>query len=209
MGTSRSSAPEHDAQTNPASSWLKQRSLTELLALAGVFAYGVTFLACVTFYGSFGVEPSDVGLGYTEMLAQAGVFLALFGAPPLFATLVWRSENRRSRHYHLITGVGVIGPVVLVGFLSLYSAARAASRVVERGEVPPDILGLLPWDDVEIAGVRWLKDADAGRIALPRCVVRLGEASGTEVFYDPRGSRTIRIPQSAVVVTIRHQAERC
>src|SRR5215210_1110531 len=56
--------------------WLVPKTFTEAAALAAILAYGVTYFACVRFYSPLGVKPADVGLGYTDILAQAALYLA-------------------------------------------------------------------------------------------------------------------------------------
>jgi hypothetical protein len=56
------------------------------LSLAGLVAYGIVRLAYAEFYSAFGLTPEEVGLGYQETIAQAGLallllaLLATFGA---------------------------------------------------------------------------------------------------------------------------------
>ena len=69
----KSPEPAAEPKSTEPAAWTP-KSVAELLAITSLFAYGVTYLACVLFYGPLGAEPSDVGLGYAEILAQAAVF---------------------------------------------------------------------------------------------------------------------------------------
>jgi hypothetical protein len=68
-------------------------------------------------------------------------------------------------------------------------------------------MGLLPWDDAETATVRWT--AAGNVLPLPTCVIRLGEAVGVEILYDPDAKETLRLPQASIAVVIKAQSHGC
>jgi hypothetical protein len=193
-----------------AQSWLIPRSLPEGLALAGVLGYGITYFACAVFYGPLGIEPADVGLGYADLLAQTAVYLAAaFTFPVLIlAVPMLVLPGARSRWAPAWPKLAWILAVVgfLVVNLTLLGWAFIDRGRIEDGKPAAGVLYLLPWSDSVVAHVSW---TDAGGPALPSCVIRLGETEGTEVLYDPEGSRTIRVPQSGVAVTIRPRSGGC
>ena len=54
-----------------ASSWVLPERVPAVLALSGLAAYVVLNVAAVIFYTPLGVSPREVGLGYTDLLAQS------------------------------------------------------------------------------------------------------------------------------------------
>jgi hypothetical protein len=223
--------------------WLVPKNLAEVLAVAGAATYAVTYVACVIFYAPLGVEPSDVGLGYAEVLAQAAVYLGVLVGVGLVSWYVgtvatramdaidwwWasraaaprarpRSGPRMSRSANALGRPHILPPARMsskfaVLLLFVLAVSVLATAAVDRGKVKSGqspVFGgaLFPWGDTEVAHLRWV-DASAFATRLPRCVIRLGEAAGTEVLYDPRSSATLRLPQSALAVEIRPDAEGC
>src|SRR5215218_8488893 len=207
--------------------WLVPETTTQTLAVAGVVAYGVTYLGCVLFYGPFGVEPADVGLGYADVLAQAAVFVGLLfaggllvgGAVVVVARLLgaeWEARVRGggpTRRGVLIAwslGAVIVVSVVLVPVLvgALLDSARAQRGEAVSGTAFIDFgVDLLPWSDAEVADVTWTGTGKPP--ALPDCVIRLGEAQNVEVLYDPVAEETLRLPQASVTVRIRPDAKPC
>lgn len=191
-------------------SWLTPRSLPEGLALAGALGYGITYFACALFYGPLGIEPADVGLGYADLLAQTAVYLATaFAFPVLILAVpilvVPAARSRWSPASTTLAWTLAVAGFLVVNVLLVGWAFIDRSRI-EDGKPAAGVLYLLPWSDSVVAHVSW---TDADRPALPACVIRLGEAEGTEVLYDPTTSRTIRVPQSAVTVTIHPHSGGC
>jgi hypothetical protein len=70
--------------------WLPNNlaALPALVGLAGALAYGALNVAATIFYEALGVTPSDVGLGYGELLARVAVIGAVVGATALVGVLV-------------------------------------------------------------------------------------------------------------------------
>jgi hypothetical protein len=196
--------PDEEQEDNGRAPWVP-KNVPELLALAGALAFGVTYLGCVLFYAPLGVEPSDVGLGYAEVLAQAAVFIAILLLPPVLNFILL---NKGKAPIRLAT---VAAAVVLLGvYMSV--TALIGKDDVQAGDNPFDIVGLLPWSDTHVAHVQWTTrpsaDADPPP-ELPGCVIRLGEADSTEVFYDPTSESALRLPQSIVVVRVLPHADGC
>jgi hypothetical protein len=50
--------------------WFSEHTVAAL-TLAGLFVYGGTLLVYAQFYGRFGIEPEEAGVGYTTTLARA------------------------------------------------------------------------------------------------------------------------------------------
>jgi hypothetical protein len=203
-------------------SWLVPTSVAETLALAGVTAYGATYLACVLFYGPLGIEPADVGLGYVEVLAQAAVYLALLlgiNASVIVPLLYFRSRMGPAPPgspglgpARLVRSNWLLGSIaVAVTLYLLVVSAIAGSEAVQHGSPPYDSLSfglsVQPWSDAQVASVRWTGPGTAPPI--PGCLIRLGEAAGTEVFYSPVGNTTLMLPQSSISVVIRPELDSC
>jgi len=187
--------------------WLVPASLPEALAVAGGIAYGVVYIACSLFYGPLGIAPSEVGLGYVEIVAQAATYLAIFavtGAAFFWLGASISEEIRREPVKFLV----VMIPLVL---LWVWGHAFVDRGRVQDGKAPARIsvfgLRLLPWSNVQVARVEWT-DTDKTP-SLPRCVLRMGAAEGTEVLYDPVAHTALRVPQQDVVVTIEPRTDKC
>jgi hypothetical protein len=193
-----------------APSWFIPRSLPEGLALAAALGYGVTYFACALFYGPLGIEPADVGLGYADLLAQTAVYLATAFAFPVLILAVPMLVLPAARARWSAAWPTLAWTLAVVGFLVvnllLLGWAFIDRGRIEDGKPAAGVLYLLPWSDSVVAHVAW---TEGGGPALPTCVIRLGDAEGTEVLYDPSSSRTIRVPQSAVTVTIRPHSGGC
>ena len=207
--------------------WLVPDTATQALAVAGVLAYGVTYLGCVLFYGPFGIEPTDVGLGYADVLAQAAVYVGLLfaggllvgGAVVLVARFLGAKWEARVRGGSLtprdVLIAWILGAVIVVLFVLVPMVAGALldSSRAQRGEAVSGTafvdfgVGMLPWSDVEVAHVTWTGTGNPP--VLPDCVIRLGEASNVEVLYDPVTKETLRLPQASVTVRVRPDAKPC
>jgi hypothetical protein len=59
--------------------WVAEHLNATIVTLAGLGMYAVLRASYETFYGRFGVEPEEVGIGQTEILAQTGIALVIFG----------------------------------------------------------------------------------------------------------------------------------
>jgi hypothetical protein len=191
--------------------WLTPRNLPEVLALVGALGYGCTYFACVLFYGPFGVDPGEVGLGYAEILGQTAVYLVfafavpacVVGIPALLRdrarsrTPGWSPASRVVAWRALLAGALVVN-LGLVGW-AIVDRARVRS-----GRSTVGVLFLLPWSEATVGHLR-SSDATSGP---PVCVVRLGGTAGTDVVYDPNTKATMRLAQAAVVLPT-NRAWRC
>jgi hypothetical protein len=55
-------------------------AIPAVLGVVGALSYGALNVAATTFYEPLGVTPSEVGLGYGELLARTAVVVAVLGA---------------------------------------------------------------------------------------------------------------------------------
>ncbi len=99
-----------------------------LLSLTGLISYGILKSAYSRFYGELGLRPEDVGLGYTEILGESlvglalleGLLVAISALVLLTLRLMIRAYLRRFEHYeaHSIAGcIGAIASAVLRAIL--------------------------------------------------------------------------------------------
>ena len=98
-------------------------ALPALVGLAGALAFAAINVASTIFYEPLGVTPSDVGLGYGELLARVAVIVSIVGATALVAIVlvslaVWavagRLENVEGRRAKLL--VGLLGASIILLF---------------------------------------------------------------------------------------------
>jgi hypothetical protein len=139
------------------------------------------------------------GLVAWEFVDKAAVLLVLAAGAGVF--LVAFSSLEPEPWKALVGGT-------LVVFIGLFGWLALDVRRIQDGKATAGVLFLLPWSESTVADVRWT-DAGANAPILPHCVIRLGEAAGTEVLFDPRTSNTLRVPQSSVAVVLRPRSATC
>lgn len=193
-----------------------------VVSLIGAGAYFVTRLAQTSFYSNFGLEPEDLGLGYTETLsrAAAGLLLlvlvaAIYTAALALVTHFATVENPAQRGMRLPRFK--LSPWRVIEFISLallflaawmpFVYAGDADSVREGNALQPagvtwgifkNPLGLR----AEPVHVSWIDDKQ-GRYdfgSKQEEVMYLGRANGIAVFFDPRKNRTVRVPDSEIVI---------
>jgi hypothetical protein len=96
------------------------------VSLAGLILYGVALLGYRAFYGRFGIEPEEAGLGYNQILAQAAFgatfFLVVLLADDFFEGRLVEIVNRDR-----LRRVTALWAVVFAVFLSLL--ANGGTRI--------------------------------------------------------------------------------
>ena len=70
------------------------RQMSANAVIAGAYAYGISWISATIFYWKFGVRPEQVGLGWTELVAQSFVVL---GVPTAIAGLLMLHSRMRSK----------------------------------------------------------------------------------------------------------------
>jgi hypothetical protein len=140
-------------------------------------AFGVSFLATTTVIYIAG--------GWLT----AGLILTVGIVYGHFASTRW-----------LKVGAGVVALIALAataGFLR--DAANSARIDLREGVANPPGLWTQPWSSRVVT----VRDADSLKNVpgLPKCVLYLGEANGTSVFYaaSPRNPHTVRLPTSTIL----------
>lgn len=182
------------------------------ITIAGLITYGYLRLTYDLFYGTFGLRPEDVGLGYADVLAQTVlgliVFLTLWAVLGLIWTGLmlsmaddirsgWRrirsgSETRPNRHRtrasHLLDLMAVVLPVlmVLAAVVALPLIARSDAQAIVKGQRREATLG-----ELRIAswGANWA--AVTGAAPEEACLLYLGRDGTLGAFWDPTRRRTL------------------
>jgi hypothetical protein len=204
--------------------WLVTHLPATVVTLTGILAYSVLRVSYATFYGRFDVEPEEVGLGQTEIIAHTA--LALFVSTLIVVAYLvltyplWRALGVRPyrvpsnaplwRRVWAFTSTPywyiVVPPVAVLAFLVLVTLpGRAGSLAdqVERGQTvrPPISFRVV---DLHVKALPvTLRSLGGDRLPaqLRSPSLRyLGEAGGALVLYDWRTERVIRLPVSSVVV---------
>jgi hypothetical protein len=213
---------------------LSQSAVGVLVVLLTSFAVFGIFLVLLIFFWALMRRGEPGGEGKLEQLLAAIVVIGILTgtalhlwAPShvsdvLYAVLevafvlwifyrVWQ-EIRSGRVKRVLLMAG--SAFALSGALTLALVmlqARDDGRAVREGQVRhPTFLGFIPFGSwgADAAWVEWVapdppKGFAKGR---RRCLLYLGRANGTAVFYDigARDDKTLRAPATAVVITTRN-----
>jgi hypothetical protein len=118
--------------------------------LLGPILYGVAAYGYDSFYFKLGVTPSEVGLGYTEILTSAIPALALLSLATLISVLImaialrfmprlrkWLISHKATASFFIMALL--IVAAVLYGVLGLGKDARAASVALANGREPESV----------------------------------------------------------------------
>lgn len=182
--------------------------LSAATAIGAVIEYGLLSIGAARTYQAIGVEPREIGLSSGVVLAQTtisiGAVAVLMIAPMTIA--IFRGWFKRAHYFGILAAVNL----VLTGALVVYASNEARSAL-EKGHSTPPLFGSLalpsPWH-AEIARIVWLNESPANA-GSPTCVLYLGTADRVSVLYDHRHGRTLRVPDTAIVVTILPGVGRC
>jgi hypothetical protein len=197
-----------------------------VIALAGLVAYSVLRVSYAMFYGRFGVEPEEVGLGQTQIIAYAVLaligFIVVSGAALVLAYFLmrlmglrrypvaddaplWRRAMAFTATPYWIVGGPVIIVVVSLVLFTLPEQARSLADQVEEGEtVRPPVSFSWRILDLHVKALP-ARVTGLGPDPLPaqlesRSLRYLGEAGGVAVLYDWKSERVLRVPTGSVVV---------
>src|SRR5215213_68430 len=64
------------------------QELLSLLTMVGLLLYGVSILGYRAFYGTLGIDPEEVGLGYSLIVTQAALGVLLFTLPLVILSIL-------------------------------------------------------------------------------------------------------------------------
>jgi hypothetical protein len=185
----------------------------------GVLIYGSQRIFYDRFYGSLGVDPSDVGLSYTETLARSTGFvivsLVLLVTVALHMPFVERRFRyagrqdptvRRSRGTIILSVLGTVLFVGVVGVIPWVGAEEAAREVQAGRPVGPIRYGLpflaIHADPVWVEPVGKPGDSTAAERLRGRQLLYLGQSEGTVLLYDASFQRAIYVPASSIVLQV-------
>jgi hypothetical protein len=197
-----------------------------LLGVTGAALYGVLRLAYVFFYLQLRATPEEVGYGYLEVLSSqliGAIELVLFSTVIIFLVGVavhgvwWVLRRKRAGSRPLrqalariaVRAAGIGVAVVLAGLPALgwNQGAKARSGYTVRNvyvlhtiRLPVLAVQAVP------ASVAWVSETPPGLIDISarRCLLYLGQAAGTAVFYDVGSGESIRVPTSLIVVSLQN-----
>ena len=209
MTENRSATPERSGLGK----WIAENPLPAV-SIAGALVYGAMRISYVGFYGEFGLDPEDVGIGYAATLSRAlpGVLfwaavLVLIPGVVLVA-IAWYVDRSGWRHtIRRLAPRLAVGAIVLLLLLTPFDAQRAA-LAVKRGEelrAPSGLVSRGTFRDplgftVREVEVEWVGGEASSRTELGRPLMLLGSDSDVYYVYDVQFERTLRLPRSLVVV---------
>ncbi|SRR6266540_6704318 len=201
-------------------------------ALFGVLVYALQSIAYDQFYGNLDIDPSDVGLGYSKVLAQSlrlsillFVGLLVAGIPWLYARLFLRSAgslHEGKRRYRIASVASALIVICWIGWLNADSAHDASSAVkygqpvirtgrfftipnLRASPVVVKPVGI-PKESPAITEL----DCDFNHIppSCSRIFLYMGRNDGIAVLYSVSKQRSIRVPESSVELQISNCIDR-
>jgi hypothetical protein len=203
------------------------RYAAPLLGIVGVTLYGVLRLAYVFFYMQLRTTPQEAGYGYVEILSSqliGTVELVLLLTVTLLAVtlggygmrrLVLARLGRRPAPWRrsvarLALWSGVASVVVVLA--TLPTVAWLTGTEARKGYLVRNVYLLhtlrIPVLAVQAvpAAVAWSATPPPGLQNLQNryCLLYLGQAAGTTVFYDVTTRESLRIPSAQVVISLQN-----
>jgi hypothetical protein len=203
-----------------------------LVGVAGAALYGVLRLAYVFFYLWLRATPDEVGYGYSQVLSDelvgavelvvlvAALIWVVWSAASAFLSLVRRAaRKRRVEQFHAFStskarriavwSLAIAVPVVLAllpvlgwqegqqaysgySVRNVYLAGTIRLPVLAVQAVPAEVA----WASPPAPG-----EPDISASARP-CLLYLGQADGTSVFYDVHSQESLRLPTADIVISL-------
>jgi hypothetical protein len=208
------------------------RYAVPLVGVAGAALYGVLRLAYVFFYLWLRATPDEVGYGYSQVLSDeligaielvvliatliwiVGSAASIFVPLPQRASRKYRSKAARARPFSKLKAQKIAAwslviavPTVLIwlpvlGWLEGAQAANgyAVRNVYLAGTIRLPVLAV----QAVPAEVIWASPSGSGEPDMSRhpCLLYLGQADGTSVFYDVHSQESLRLPTADIVVSL-------
>ncbi|MEO5710919.1 MAG: hypothetical protein ABIQ59_14000 [Nocardioidaceae bacterium] len=190
-----------------------------LAGLVGALLYGVLRLAYVFFYLQVRTTPEEVGYGYVEILV--GQFVGTVQVLLVLVLIYWLVAAavaialRRPRTWSLVLGSTAAACVTVVLGLPLLAweeGAAAADGLTVRNLYVRPLLSRLPVLTVQAVPARVTSLDPSKPVTVDsECLMYLGRADGLSVFFDVRSRESVRLPSSAIVVTLlfTHELRGC
>ncbi|MDI6105606.1 hypothetical protein QLQ12_44205 [Actinoplanes sp. NEAU-A12] len=204
------------------------RYAVPLMAGVGVLLYGMLRLAYVFFYLQLRATPQDLGYGYVEILSSqlvgtielvlvltaVLVAVALTGRGLRRTAMILTGRARPAPAHRpwtrLVLQAGGAAVVIVLTFLP--AAAWLWGTEARHGytvrsvylartvRVPVLAVQALP------AVVAWSTDTPSTLqdLMTRRCLLYLGQAAGTTVFYDVKSRESLRVPSAQIIVAIQN-----
>ena len=208
------------------------RYAVPLAGVTGAALYGVLRLAYVFFYLWLRATPDEVGYGYSQVLSDeligaielvvliaALIWIAGF-ATSILVPLVQRTTGKyrsKAPGIHLVNklkaqkiaawSLAIAVPIVLVGLpiLGWLEGVQAANGYAVRnvylaGTIRLPVLAV----QAVPAEVAWASPPGPGgpNISERPCLLYLGQANGTSVFYDVHSQESLRLPTADIVISL-------
>jgi hypothetical protein len=195
-----------------------------LLAISAILGYIILRLAYGQFYSGLGVDPSDVGLGYANTIANSADFLlyailsyvviaaiaaVVVGVLTFIVDRDFRRWRERFKHTILSSVPRVLMLLLLASFVRFLYIGTANAQAVREGRpvaynrIGPFLVGL--GAGAQPAVVRPTgKPSETRSIAQlsGRTLFYLGKADGIAVLYDVKSQSAIYVPLSAAVIEV-------
>jgi hypothetical protein len=210
------------------------RYAVPLAGVTGAALYGVLRLAYVFFYLWLRATPDEVGYGYSQVLSdeligaiELVVLIAalIWIAVSAINILVSLTQRATGKYRSEVTGIHLLGklkaqkiaawslaiavPIVLVGLpvLGWLEGAQAANGYAVRnvylaGTIRLPVLAV----QAVPAEVAWASPPGSGEpnISGRPCLLYLGQADGTSVFYDVHSQESLRLPTADITVSLEN-----
>jgi hypothetical protein len=201
-------------------SWLAAlRDLPAAFAAAGLLLYGILYMVYANFYGSFGLLPEEVGLGYANVFVRSLGLLIVIASCVLmlrlaFVMYIFRSnQHGGSRPRRIITAllrsISFLLPLLFVVVWlvsSLGTTDRYAAYLRLGQNLYPVRLGPLTMLDISASPVQliWGNDAtpQQKRLMIDH-LLYLGRNESTVVVYDYSTQSVLRLPSGSVTIIAR------
>jgi hypothetical protein len=208
------------------------RYAVPLAGVTGATLYGVLRLAYVFFYLWLRATPEEVGYGYSQVLSDeligaielvvliatliwiVGLAASIFVSLAQRATRKYRSKAAECRLFSKLKtqkiaawSLVIAVPIVLIslpilGWLEGEQAANGYSvrNVYLAGMIRLPVLAV----QAVPAEVTWASPPGSGEPDLSRyqCLLYLGQADGTSVFYGVHSQQSLRLPAADIVITL-------
>lgn len=192
-------------------SWLDQtQKVGAVVALAGIFIFGVLMLAYGQFYRELGVSLNDAGVEYGKALGGvAGLTIVLLVSTMLVAGVVWIAATLKGGSVEFL-------PTLYCTFILLALAAAVALPVIANSRADAVKTGKpvesvrIPVIGVEIlatraapADVQLIQSEEGTKLAQSLGALRpplfyIGQGRGEIVLYDQPAQQAIFVPSNLV-----------
>lgn len=177
--------------------------VTAILAVLGIALGGAISVAYVQFYEALGVDPTEVGFSYTNVLAASIGSVLMFVVLFAFAYALFEAVTP-SR-----LAVAAASVLILLVIVLPLNARIRASEVRKGNPVLPARWGPIVLIAVRADPARVVPNAQQGTSsalnvssnrALDKPLLYIGRTAGTIVLYDSLTQKTIHLPASDVLL---------